>query len=173
MARKKAAKEQDGIYLGLDLSMSSAGVAVVSVKGRTPELIQAFRIKTHPKERHGLRLFAIAKRLKETHELHGPFQTVVREKGFSRFAAATQAIFKVVGISDFIFRDYDIEEISPTTIKAKLAGNGKSSKEEVELAVRRHLNLPDEYKFESDDASDACGVILTYLFKEDIIDGRG
>jgi crossover junction endodeoxyribonuclease RuvC len=172
MAKKKV-KQQDGIYLGLDLSMSSAGVAVVQVNDRSPELVKAFRIKTHPKERHGLRLYAIAKRLKETNELHGPFKVIVREKGFSRFAAATQAIFKVVGLSDFIFRDQDIEEISPTTIKAKLAGHGKASKEEVEQAVRRHLNLPEEYKFESDDASDACGVILTYLFTEGIIDGRG
>lgn len=174
MPKKKTKKiEGDGVYLGLDLSMSSSGYAIMEVKDGGYQLIEASRIKTKPSERHGLRLYAIAKRLKDIETKYGPFVTIVRERGFSRFAAATQAIFKTVGISDFMFRDYDIEEITPPSVKKAMSGNGKASKQQIEAEVRRHLNLPDEYEFESDDVSDAVAVLLSYLFREGIVNGRG
>jgi crossover junction endodeoxyribonuclease RuvC len=157
-------------YLGLDLSMSSSGIAVVNIRDKKPDLVVATRVKTKPSESHGWRLYAIARKLREVHEDLGPFKAIVREKGFSRFAAATQAIFKVVGVTDFLFRDYDISEVTPTTVKKIIAGNGKASKEQVEEGVRRILGLDDDYKFESDDASDAVGVILTHMIKEGLIE---
>jgi crossover junction endodeoxyribonuclease RuvC len=161
---------KNNTYLGLDLSMSSAGIAVVKVVKKKPELVVATQVKTKPSESHGWRLYAISKRLREVHEDLGPFAAVVRERGFTRFAAATQAIFKVVGVSDLLFREYEIPEITPTTVKKHIAGHGKASKEEVEQGVRKILGLPDSYKFESDDASDAVAVILTYLAREGIIE---
>jgi crossover junction endodeoxyribonuclease RuvC len=152
--------------------MSSAGVAVIDVEDRTPKLVTAFRIKTNPKERHGQRLHVISKGLRKVHDENAPFEAIIREKGFSRFAATTQALFKVVGISDVVLRDYNIVELSPTTIKKAMTGNGKAEKIDVEYAVRELLDLDASYIFISDDASDACGVILTYLIEKGLIDGR-
>jgi len=160
-------------YLGLDLSMSSAGIAVIDVEGRKPSLVTAFRIKTNPKERHGLRLHQISKGLREAHDKHAPFDTIIREKGFSRFAATTQTLFKVVGVSDVVLRDYHVIELSPTTIKKTMTGSGKAEKIEVEYAVRELLGLDASYLFISDDASDACAVILTYLIENSLIDKQG
>lgn len=160
-------------YLGLDLSMSSAGIAVIEVEDREPKLITAFRIKTNPKERHGLRLHQISKALRKVHDDYTPFDAIIREKGFSRFAATTQALFKVVGVSDVVLRDYFIVELSPTTIKKTMTGSGKAEKIEVEYAVREILNLDSTYLFASDDASDACAVILTYLIENKLIDHEG
>lgn len=160
-------------YLGLDLSMSSAGVAVIDVEDRTPKLVTAYRIKTNPKQRHGERLHVIAKGIRAVHDEHAPFDTIIREKGFSRFAATTQALFKVVGISDLILRDYKIIELSPTTIKKCVTGSGKADKLEVEYAVREILGLDSTYLFISDDASDACAVILTHLIENKLIDHKG
>lgn len=157
-------------YLGLDLSLSSAGYAVIEVEDRTPRLVVASRIKTDAKKRHGQRLYTIATGLRDTLREYGEFKKIIRERGFSRFVATTQALFKVVGISDFIYRDYDIAEIPPTTIKKVIGGGGKASKQAVEDGVRIYLNLDIKYSFESDDASDACAVVLTYLIEEDLID---
>lgn len=156
-------------YLGLDMSLSSAGVAVIEVDEGIPNLLLATRIRTNPKHNHGKRLYQIASRLRDISAEYGPFKGVIREKGFSRFAAATQAIFKAVGISDVVFKDYEIVEYSPTTVKKVIAGAGKSSKDKVEDMVREWLVLDEDYKFESDDASDACGIILTHLIKEGLI----
>lgn len=157
-------------YLGLDLSMSSAGVAVIEVQDGKPNLITAYRIKTNPKQRHGERLHVIAQGIKKTLQEYAPFDTVIREKGFSRFAATTQALFKVVGVSDVVLRDYHITELPPTTVKKAVTGNGKADKIEVEYAVREILGLDASYIFISDDASDACGVILAYLLENGIIE---
>jgi crossover junction endodeoxyribonuclease RuvC len=157
-------------YLGLDMSLSSAGVAVIEVRDRKPFLLLATRVKTNPKHNHGTRLYNIARRLRQVSADFGPFTAVLREKGFSRFAAATQAIFKSIAISDIVFKEYEIVEYSPTTIKAAIGGGGKSSKEQVEQMVREILGLEDDYVFESDDASDAAAIILTHLKKQDLID---
>jgi Holliday junction resolvasome RuvABC endonuclease subunit len=53
-----------------------------------------------------------------------------------------------------------------------MTGNGKAEKIDVEYAVRELLDLDASYIFISDDASDACGVILTYLIEKGLIDGR-
>lgn len=161
-----------GKYLGLDLSLSSTGAAIIEVKNKKPKLITAFRVKTNPKDPHGKRLFTIHERLTDFIQKEGPFDVIIREKGFYRFARSTQAIFKVVGVVDMILKDHQIVELSPTAIKKELTGNDKASKEEVEQAVRKLLRLRKGYKFESDDASDAAAVILTYLIQNRII-GKG
>jgi len=159
------------LFLGLDLSMSSAGIAVLELEGRTPKLLTAYRIKTNAKQRHGERLHQIARELKSTLKEYEPFDTIIREKGFSRFAATTQALFKVVGVSDVILRDYHIVELSPTSIKKTMTGNGRAEKADVEQAVREVLQLDDNYIFVSDDASDAVGVVLAYLIENGLIEG--
>lgn len=158
--------------LGLDISLSSTGAAVIEVKNKRPKLVQSFIIKTNPKDRHGLRLHMIAERLKEAVEEFGPFDAVVRERGFSRFAASTQAIYKVHGIVDLLFRDREIIDIPPTTVKKAITGDARASKEEVEKAVRKFLRLSSQYKFESDDESDAAAVALSYLFNAKLIRGE-
>lgn len=156
-------------YLGLDLSLSSTGVAIVEIKNKKPKLIHALCIKTDPKKRHGLRLHTIASKFEEIIDEYGPFDECIKEQGFHRFIRSTQTLFKVHGVTDLIFRNKDPIEYSPTTIKTTLTGNKKASKEEVEQAVRRILKLPKAYKFESDDASDATAVVLTHLIKNKLI----
>jgi len=157
------------VYLGLDMSLSSAGIAAIAVEKGLPTLLIATRARTNPKKRHGERLYQIASKMRAISAEYGPFRQVIREQGFSRFAKATQAIFKSIGVSDIVFKDYDIEEYSPTAIKSTIAQYGKASKDEVEENVRAILGLDEEYVFESDDASDACAIILTHLIKNKLI----
>lgn len=155
--------------LGLDISLSSTGVAILEVKRKKPKLVKSFSIKTNPKDRHGLRLHTIVERLKETIEEFGPFDVVARERGFSRFAASTQAIYKVHGVVDLLFKDRDLIDLPPTTIKKIIAGDPKASKEKIEEEVRKILRLTRQYSFASDDASDATAVALAYLLSKNII----
>ena len=53
----------------------------------------------------------------------------VREKGFSRFPHETQALFKVIGISDMAAWKAcgtEFVEIAPTTVKKTLTGSSMS-----------------------------------------------
>lgn len=67
---------------------------------------------------------------------HGSGFIEVRERGFSRFAAETQTLYKVVGISDYIAykSGHLFQEISPMTIKKLVVGNAKAKKEDVAAA---------------------------------------
>lgn len=62
------------------------------------------------------------------------------------------------------------DNISPTTVKKTLTGDGRAEKPAVAAAVRRYLALPSDYEFATDDESDACAVILAYLIAEGVID---
>jgi crossover junction endodeoxyribonuclease RuvC len=137
---------------------------------RQPHLIAVTHVKTNAKESHGKRLDVIDKAITVMYEAYQPFAAVIRERGFSQHAATTQALFKVVGVSELNLRDHTIIEIPPTTVKKILTGDGKADKLAVAVAVRRLLKLPDDFVFKTDDESDACAVILAYLIAEGVID---
>jgi crossover junction endodeoxyribonuclease RuvC len=153
-------------YLGLDLSLSAPGFAVIEVIDGVPRLLHVSHRKTNAKHTHGQRLADIQAALLEIIGEYYPFEAIIREKGFSRHAATTQTLFKVVGVSDLTFADEGaIVEIPPTTVKKLVTGDGKADKAEVERAVRHRLALPDEYTFAKDDESDAAAVVLAYLIQ--------
>lgn len=87
---------------------------------------------------------------------------LVRERGFSRFAAETQALSKMVGVTDFLaaFLLKSFEEIPPVTIKKTLTGNAKAKKEEVAAALTRYVG---EQTYACDDESDAVAVGIAWL----------
>lgn len=158
--------------LGLDLSMSCAGFAVIEIDNGKPILIHTCHVKTNAKQTHGQRLIQIADYLRKLVEVYGVFNFVAREKGFSRFANTTQTLFKVVGVSDLeLAREgyTRIKDIAPTTVKKAVAGNGKASKEDVESGVRTWLGLSSEFKFTTNDESDAVAVALTLAVQEGLI----
>ena len=61
---------------------------------------------------------------------------LVRERGFSRFAAETQALHKVIGVADMIawLGEMAYHEIAPVSIKKLITDNAKAKKEEVASA---------------------------------------
>lgn len=108
------------------------------------------------------------------HKYAGAIDYIVREKGFSRFATTTQALFKVVGVSDLTIYQLTghkaIEEIAPTQIKVFVGGYGKATKDEVENGLRDMLDdSQKDYPFATDDESDAVGVALTFCLKNGLL----
>lgn len=99
---------------------------------------------------------------------------IVRERGFSRFATETQAIFRVVGLVDYFCLEKlgtkDIMEITPPSVKKLVTGDGKASKSEVMDEVRNFL-VEDQrdMQFYSDDVSDAIAVGIAYAIKQGLL----
>lgn len=93
---------------------------------------------------------------------------VVRERGFSRYAASTQQIFRVVGVLDLVAYDSFgmlIEEIPPTAVKQCVARKGTATKEEVAECLSRYVG---KRKYETDDESDAVAVAITCAIEHDL-----
>lgn len=153
-------------FLGMDLSLSSPGFSVIELRDGIPLLVHVSHRKTNPKQSHGGRLEDIRAELSTIYAKYKPFDAIIREKGFSHHAATTQAIFKVVGVTEWYLRGHKIEEISPTTVKKTLTGDGKASKDDVAQAVKRYVGDVD---FVTDDESDATAVILAHLIREGML----
>lgn len=163
------------ITLALDLALSSPGFAVLATFEGKPIVLESGFIKTNPKDIHGNRLKDIYNEIERYLKTYEP-EHIVREKGFSRFAATTQTLFKVVGISDYVVAEevgLSVHEIPPTTVKKLVTGDGRATKEEVAEEVFKILQIDnkDEYyrtkrngdKELLDDKTDACAVGIAYL----------
>lgn len=162
------------VTLALDLSLSQPGFAVLAVTDDgKPIILEKSYVKTTASKPHGYRLGEIDEELNRYLNEYDP-DHVVREKGFSRFAATTQALFKVVGVSDLTTYDrtrLKVHEIAPTSVKKIVTGNGKASKDCVMASVMERLQIEQADYFANDDESDAVACGLAYLIEKGLIDG--
>lgn len=98
-------------------------------------------------------------------------KVAVRERAFSKYNAETQAIHKVVGVSEMIvwhILEMKFQELAPTTVKKYVAGWGRAEKEDVAEAVEAYI--PPHAQFTCDDESDAVAVGLAWLIENGYID---
>lgn len=115
------------------------------------------------KKPHGQKLAENAKEIKSYMDSDMDL-VFVRERGFHKHATETEAIFKMVGVSDlYAWKHCKVfEEIPPTVIKKVITGNDKASKEEVAAALERYVGKQD-YAF--DDESDSVAVGVCWLIQ--------
>lgn len=173
-------KQSDRIrVLALDLSLSFPAYAILDCVGGEVDIVEVQytdnKSKGRSKESHAQRLQHIADDLNVLLKTTWGIDYVVRERGFSQHNATTQALFKVVGVSELeILRltgIYIATEIPPTTVKKYLTGNGKASKDEVEAGIRKYLSEEQkDYRFASDDCSDAVAVGISFLLQQGFIE---
>jgi crossover junction endodeoxyribonuclease RuvC len=147
--------------------MSSPGFSVIDVRNRQAHIVAVSHRKTNSKQSHGGRLEDIRDELSSLYAKYKPFDVVIREKGFSRFAVETQVLYKVHGVAEWYLRGHKMEEIPPSTVKKVLTGSGKASKDDVANAVKRYIG---DYEFKTDDESDSVGVVLAWLLQNKLID---
>lgn len=158
------------IILAMDLSLSSPAFAVIEKKPRSLKVLHLSSIKTNAKKSHGFRLFQIYNHLEEIFKEYGDrIEDVVSEKGFSRHARTTQILYMVHGVCRMLtyMNGHEVAEVSPTTVKKHVAGNGKAKKPELADAVRGFFK--DELTFKNDDESDAVSVGVTFLIQKGVL----
>jgi crossover junction endodeoxyribonuclease RuvC len=160
-------------FLGLDISMTSTGYAVVTVEDDGSLTLQTTGyIATTSKESDGVRLSKIRERLELLLHMY-EFDTVIKENGFVKGHHATKSIFKATGVVEEVVNTVskhgDIVAYPPTTVKKTVTGDGKADKRTVADCVKTFIEIP--WAIKRDDESDAIAIILTHLIKEGIING--
>jgi Holliday junction resolvasome RuvABC endonuclease subunit len=157
----------------LDLSMSCTGVVIFDTKA-TPIFIGNVQNKTT--DSNGVRLKKIADYLLDLREEYPPLIVII-ERGFSMHNNATQSLFRVHGIANYIFHDKEQIYYPPKSVKAAIL-NGNATKKQVQDAIK--LKYPDvkfsdikikktKGKEESKDESDAFAVGLTFFIDKGLI----
>lgn len=151
------------LVLSCDLSLTCPAFAILEVDTNTSTItvIEVSHVKTVSKQPLGQRLFAIVIHLRNILDRFA-ITDVVMEKGFNKFAVATAQLQRVVGVVVLTLYRKDLAvfaEISPTSVKKEITGNGKASKEELADALVMYVG-PIDYK--TNDESDAVGVGIAY-----------
>lgn len=93
-----------------------------------------------------------------------------RERAISRFAAETQALNKVVGVTDallFLLQKQEFQELTAPQIRKLIVGYGNAGKDQLATALDNYFKHPE---FKNYDESDACGVALGWLVENGYID---
>jgi crossover junction endodeoxyribonuclease RuvC len=155
------------LVLAIDSSLACPAFAVLrfNLTERTVTVVQVVHIKTSAKKPTGYRLSQINQLLNDLLYEHD-FDEVVIEKGFNRFAVATQQIQRTVGVLMlrlWLSGNYETHELAPTTVKKELTGNGKASKSELAKALEDYVGI---IEYGTDDESDAVGVGIAFGKKQ-------
>lgn len=145
----------------LDLSLNSTGVCIFTNDG---QYVKTLTIDTHSEKETKMKLYMIGKKFIELIDLFPP-SIVIIEQGFTRFNPSTQAIFRVHGLVNYLFYQYEQVYYPASTIKKVIAGKGNVDKEEVKAIILK--KYPD-LNFKTLDESDAFSVGETYFIKKGI-----
>jgi len=140
----------------LDLSLNSTGVCIFTNDGK---FVEAITIDTKSEDESKLKLRMIGKEFIRLIKKYTP-EVIVIEQGFTLYNKSTQAIFRVHGIANYIFCNYEQIYYPATTVKKVVGGKGNMSKEELRNVI---LKENPDIKFNSFDESDAFAVGITYF----------
>lgn len=146
--------------IAFDLSMSNIGYSIFSDDGL---FIRTGSIETNGKDSTPKRLQYIAKEMKKLKK-EKP-KIIVIEKGFYRFAGSTQQIFRVHGVTNYIFADIEQIEIHATSVRKIVFGHGNMKKEQVEEYVKEKY---PKFKYENLDEMDSFVLGLAYFKGKEI-----
>jgi Holliday junction resolvasome RuvABC endonuclease subunit len=149
-------EKNDFCVVALDLSLSNTGVAIFDEKGIP---FYAFSIPTNSKHSHGVRLKTIADRFYEVKNKYN-ISVVVLEQGFARWNISTQTLYKVHGVANYIFYDFEQIYYAPSSVKKIVSGCGKTDKGGIMKIVR--ANFPF-LELKNEDESDAVSVGMAYF----------
>ncbi|MGF9741636.1 crossover junction endodeoxyribonuclease RuvC [Priestia megaterium] len=150
-----------------DLSLACPAFAVMTFDSHSNEILvhKMTHVKTSSKNPLGERLMDIHQHVDTLLSLYEVDEIVV-EKGFNRYAVATQQLQRVVGV--FVITIYSkgftkFAELSPTTCKKAITGDGKASKEALAEGLEKYVGkLP----YKTNDESDAVGVGVAYAISK-------
>lgn len=91
-----------------------------------------------------------------------PYEVSI-ERSFSHRNLSTQVLYRVHGIANELFYEYNQFYYPPATIKKLITGNGRASKSLVQDKVlEKYPNL----EFMNEDESDAVGIAISHLIKK-------
>lgn len=147
---------------GLDLSLNSTGICIFTDDGK---FVETLTIDTHSEKETKLKLKQIGNDFIKLINTYPPSKIII-EQGFTRFNASTQAIFRVHGLVNYLFCNYEQIYYPATIVKKTIGGKGNMKKEELQKVI---LEKYPKLKFENFDESDAFAVGLTYFIKEGIV----
>lgn len=160
------------LILGLDLSLSCPGFALIEIRNGRAKVVAVSHVKTSSDHDYAVRGRIIESKLRTfLAENKGEKVTyVAREKYAGKFGH--DSIFTAHSGADRALHDFGLlpdscKPIAQQSVKKTVVGKGKAEKHEVEEAVRKWTGYEGEFK--TSDESDAVAVALAFAINEGLI----
>lgn len=151
---------------GLDLSMECSGVTVFDLDTLKQVLVTSISTSHFKKSAtHGQKLKYIEDEIIKIYQEFPP-TIITIERGFSRFNVSTQVIYRVHGIINKLFHQFEQIYYPPKTVKEAIC-RGDATKQYVRNEIEK---VYPDVMFNNEDESDSFAVALTYLIKNELIE---
>lgn len=150
---------------GLDLSMECVGVTVFDLDSLEPVLVTSISTSHFKKSAtHGQKLKYIEDEVIKIGKQYSP-TIITLERGFSRFPTSTQVTFRVHGVINKLFHQFEQIYYPPKSVKSEIC-KGDATKKDVRDTIEK---VYPDVVFSNEDESDSFAVALTYLIKNSLI----
>ena len=153
---------------GFDLALGTTGLVIYDLVKKEFVYIGSFntdKVKKQKNRYHNaLKLKELSEWVLQLKKMYPPYFVGI-ERGFSQHNNATQTIFRVHGLINFLFCGHPQEYYPPKMVKETIV-NGNATKEDLVNTINTRYN----YVFSNEDESDAFAVVLTVLIKHGLIE---
>ncbi len=156
------------IAIGIDPGTALTGVAVLRLgdKHEIPEILEVTCIKTLPAAEMHDRLHQMHDALESLITKHTPEIMIIERIFFNTNVRTAMSVGQARGVSLLLAAKNKLRVVEYTALEAKsvVSGYGRSSKKEMQSAVKDYMKLAEIIK--PDDANDALALVLCYLNKD-------
>ena len=151
--------------LGIDPGLGTTGYGVIMSANNKVELIDYGTIKTSTKDTLAKRLKIIFDNISNLIDIHEPSVFSIEEIFYSNNVKSSLLLGHARGVAmaAATIKNIMIYEYSAKKVKQSLTGNGNAHKDQVRFMVKNLLKMESAPK--SQDASDALGIALCYIFQ--------
>jgi len=147
------------IILGIDPGLATCGYGLIATKGRRNfEFVDSGTINTSPDTTISNRLKKIHLSTKNLIEEYQPSKIGIERIFFSNNQKTAVLVAQARGVILLASTSKKIFSYSPLEIKKTITGYGQANKQQLQVMVKRLLNLPEIPT--PADAADAIGVAL-------------
>lgn len=156
------------IIIGIDPGTALTGYAVLDIQQnkRKPKLVDCAVVKTPSGRDMHKRLEIIYNEMTDIVETHTPEVMIVEKLFFNTNVKTAMSVGQARGVPLLVAAKKNVHIMEYTALQAKmvLTGYGRSTKKEVQNAVKDYFGLEEIVK--PDDANDAIAMALCFLHKD-------
>ncbi|OUT40521.1 MAG: crossover junction endodeoxyribonuclease RuvC [bacterium TMED6] len=151
--------------LGIDPGLVNTGYGIISSINNNFELIDYGVIKTNSKDKLSNRLKIIFNEVSQLINKYNPKVLSIEEIFYSKNVKSSLLLGHARGVAMAAasVNEMLVYEFAARKVKQSLTGNGNAHKDQVRFMVKNLLKMNEAPK--SEDASDALGIALCYMFQ--------
>ena len=159
------------IILGIDPGIATTGFGIIEKTKGENKVVDFGCIITKPGMPDGERLKILSNELNKLLKKHQPKVMAVENIFFFKNLKTAMPVSQAKGVIllSAAKKKIPVYEFSPLQVKMAVTGYGKAEKKQVQKMVFNLLNLeePKDKNKRKDDAADALGIALCYIFKSE------